>query len=769
MPKVQYINEGFTSGEISQELQGRVSSDTYKESVHVMENMVATVQGAAIRRPGSKFVAEASQTNSDSGHRLIPYKISASRGVMFHAGPAVLTAYDQAGLVVASGVGVGVIVSANPYFHSQLDGWVERNFSNNISPPNLYYNAYGADVSWDALRPSAQFDVASAGGGLFFWSSARAGLVQAVTLNPNTQYELAFTSSSPTVPASPGTPEPVPGYVRVVTVTNPDNFFPATSGYVTATLASLPYTINAQSGTVQFTTPNWGVPTKVHLEITGALQGTSSGGPHPFVVHGWLSNMTTCKLTKTGAAAGIVSFTSPWIGKNIAELSFIQTPESPSKLILAHPDVATQQITYDPSTDAWSLSPVAFVSPPWAVGEFPGTVGVHSGRLVFASSRARPERVWFSKSLDYFNFLAGSGTADAFFGDLSEPGRVLWIRSMWSLVLGAESGLWDISAFSGVVLGPGNAKVFKHQTHRSSNSAPAFINNEVAYIGEGSKRMYSVHRERYDNNYVDKELSFTARHAAASGFRDIAWAEFPQNTLWSSVSEIGLGTLMAATYDSQLLKMAGWHRHSVGGAVVAVGAVAVGGVDQVFLLVGRIKGTTAYLSVERLDWSTYLDSSIVRTFPAATTVITGLGHLEGQSVYALDAVGIVHGPFTVASATITLEDAVSSVIVGLPFRSKIVTNRPEGLLPSGTAQGLKKRWNKIFVRLAPGARPLINGSRPPDRDPLTPMNYGQGPAYEDVEVSSLGWSKDGSITVEEFLPVPLTVAAIFGHVTAEVL
>ena len=159
----------------------------------------------------------------------------------------------------------------------------------------------------------------------------------------------------------------------------------------------------------------------------------------------------------------------------------------------------------------------------------------------------------------------------------------------------------------------------------------------------------------------------------------------------------------------------------------------------------------------------------MRTFPTATAVITGLGHLEGQSVYALDAVGIVHGPFTVASATITLEDAVSSVIVGLPFRSKIVTNRPEGLLPSGTAQGLKKRWNKIFVRLAPGARPLINGSRPPDRDPLTPMNYGQGPAYEDVEVSNLGWSKDGSITVEEFLPVPLTVAAIFGHVTAEVL
>ena len=600
MSKVQYINEGFTAGEISQELQGRVSSDTYKESVHVMENMVATVQGAAIRRPGSKFVAEANQANSDSGHRLIPYKISASRGVMFHAGPAVLTAYDQAGPVVASGVGVGVIVSANPYFHSQLDGWVERNFSNYFSPPNLYYNAYGADVSWDALRPSAQFDLSTLSGFFFFLWSARAGLVQAVTLDPNTQYELAFISSSPTVPASPTTPEPNPGYVRVVEVTDSNNFFPGTSGYVTATLANLPYTINAQSGTVLFITPNWGTPTKVHLEITCALQGTSA-----YSVHGWQSNMTTCKLTKTGTVAGIVSFTSPWIGKNIAELSFTQTPESPSKLILAHPDVATQQIIYNPSTDAWSLSPVVFVSPPWAVGEFPGTAGVHSGRLVFASSRVRPERVWFSKSLDYFNFLAGSGTADAFFGDLSEPGRVLWIRSMWSLVLGAESGLWDISAFSGTVLGPGNAKVFKHQTHRSSNSAPAFINNEVAYVGEGSKRMYSVRREGDDNNYVDKELSFTARHVAASGFRDTAWAEFPHNTLWSSVSEVGLGTLMAATYDSQLLKMAGWHRHSVGGAAVAVGAVTVGGVDQVFLLVGRIKGTIAYLSVERLDWSTY--------------------------------------------------------------------------------------------------------------------------------------------------------------------
>lgn len=761
--KVQFINEGFTAGEISSDLHGRVSSDLFKESVAIMENMVSTIQGAAIRRPGSKFVAEASQQSSDTGHRLIPYKIDASRGVMFHAGPDTLTAYDQNGPVYASGVGVGEVVNQNPYAADQLNGWVSRMWYG--QGVNYHYGEfYGLSVAWDPLRPSFNLKVAPSYFALWPTLSPRVGLVQAITLDPNTQYELAFTASSPSVKASPLVPEPSPGYIRICEVADATNFFPATTAYLGTILATLPYTIDAQSGSVTFVTPNWGAPTTIHMEVVLTIQGSSVSA-----VNGLESFLSICKLTKTGLAPGIVSFASPWIGKNIADLSFTQTPESPSKLILTHPDVAPQELIYNPVTDAWSLGAIIFVGAPWAAGDYPGTVGVHLGRLILASSRAKPERIWLSKVLDYYNFTVGTLSDDAFFGDLSEPGRILWVRSMWSLVVGAESGLWDISPFAGSALSPGNAKVFKHQAHHSSNSAPAFTNNEVAYVAEGGRRMYSVRREGDENAYVDKELTFSARHMTLGGYRDIAWAEYPHNSLWVSTPDTGLGSLMAATYDTKLLANAGWHRHGLGGPVLAVGAVSVGGIDQVFLLVSRIKGTTSYLSVERFDWSTYLDSSIVRSFPTPTTVIDGLGHLEDQEVYALAPSGVVYGPYTVTGAVITLEDNQNSVIVGIPFTSKIIAKRPEGLSQSGTSQGLKKRWNKIFVRVSPGSRPVINGRRPPERNPATPMNEGEPATYEDVEVANLGWSKEGYVTVEEYLPLPLVVAAIFGHVTAEVL
>lgn len=792
MPKVQFINEGFTAGEISQELQGRVSSDLYKESVHIMENMVPTVQGTAVRRPGTGFITTALHQNSATGHRLVPYRISGARGAMLHVGPDTIVVYDQNGVVTSSGAAVA-IVNINSSFADQLNGWTERNYVVGVYSPEINNtpDGFGGGIiqiapsaSWDpltsrlALKTSSNYpaySVSWAGDPPFNITRTLAGLVQAIFLDPNTQYELKFeaSTSTPNIVLPGIRPS---GFVRVITVADPANLFPPpprvdTADYATAVLATLPYNINTQTGTILFTTPNWGVPTKVHLEIRLEEQGY--GAINQFghsTAYGITSKMALCRVTRTASVSGNATFPSPWIGRDINLLSYAQTPEQPSRLILAHPDVATQQLVYNPVSDLWSLVPVAFVGAPWIVGDFPGVVGFHLGRMVMASSRARQERLWFSKTLDYFNFSPGTGlAADGFFGDLSEPGRILWLRPLWSLVIGAESGLWDISAVVGAVLGPGNSKAFKHQAHHSSNSAPALTNNEIAYVAEGGRRVYSVRREGDDNAYVDKELSFTARHMAVSGYRDIVWSEYPHNSLWVTTLDVGSGSVAGATYDTKLLAMAGWHRHNFGGVVQAMGSVNVGGIEQVYCLVTRIAGGPPFLALEKLDWSVHLDSFVRRSYAAPTTIIGSLGHFKGQAVYVVDASGNVHGPLTVADTSIILPDATVSAVVGISFRSKIVTNRPEGLSPSGTAQGLKKNWNKIFVRVAPGSRPLINGSRAPDRDPATPMNLGQGPAYEDIEVSNLGWTKDGTITIEEFLPVPLNVAAVFGHVTAEIL
>ena len=80
-----------------------------------------------------------------------------------------------------------------------------------------------------------------------------------------------------------------------------------------------------------------------------------------------------------------------------------------------------------------------------------------------------------------------------------------------------------------------------------------------------------------------------------------------------------------------------------------------------------------------------------------TTTVTGLDHLEGETVKALGN-GKVLGEFTVASGAITLADPYDTVIVGLPY-SHLVRPQPiEAGSGVGSAQGRPKRVDTLALR-----------------------------------------------------------------------
>lgn len=749
----------------------------YQESATVVENMVVQTQGPAIRRGGFRYITSAGEPNAASGHRLIPFRINASKGVLVHVGPDMVSLYDDNGPVIG---GVGATVNQNPNFTDQLTGWAERNYVFDGASGSLTYGTPYADVAWSSVIPSAHYTSRHVGS---IDDATRAALAQAVTLQPNTQYTLAFTSQPDAVPIA-GNFTPL-GFVRVVEVVTPNDFFPANANYVTNTLATVPFGLEFPTGTVTFTTPAWPTARIVHLEADLSDQSNLSGSP----VSG--AFLLECRLSAFSGAPVAVTFPSPWIGKDIKLLSYARMPTAAGQLQFAHKDVGSHVLTYDDVLSSWGLSAVVFVGQPWATTDHPGTVGFFQGRMVLASSNNNPERLWFSKVFDYINFTPGSNASDSFSGDLSEPGRVVWVKAMNTLIIGAESGIWDMGAVSGVAIGPGNAQVFRHSAHYAFGPAPVFSNNQTAYIAQGGQRLFAIRREGDTNRYEETELSFTGRHLTSSGLKDLAWAEVPNSVMFANTSNTGLGSLVGATHDPKIIQGAGWHRHDVGGTVEAIASLNQGGIDYVYALVARSKavatatafssgfssgfggpdaGSVTYLSFEKMDWARYLDAFVSRGNSPASNVITGLDHLTGLDVWAVSNEGVVYGPKKVTAAgTITIEDAVSSAVVGLEFRSRLITKRPEGISQSGTTQGTKQRWNKIFVRVAPGSRPLINGKRPAERSVVTPMNEGEPVAFEDVEVSNLGWDNAGRVTIEEDLPKPLVVVAVFGQVTSEVL
>jgi hypothetical protein len=148
----------------------------------------------------------------------------------------------------------------------------------------------------------------------------------------------------------------------------------------------------------------------------------------------------------------------------------------------------------------------------------------------------------------------------------------------------------------------------------------------------------------------------------------------------------------------------------IGGTSVTVESVAVipgTSGDEVWLLVKRTinGGTKRY--IERLSAgladdgtlssATFLDSYLTYS-GVSTTSLTGLSHLEGESVYVWGSAG-KQGPYTVASGAITVGTAVTVACVGLAYTSTYESLSPEAAAQGGTAQTRLGHTSEVFVRL----------------------------------------------------------------------
>ena len=93
----------------------------------------------------------------------------------------------------------------------------------------------------------------------------------------------------------------------------------------------------------------------------------------------------------------------------------------------------------------------------------------------------------------------------------------------------------------------------------------------------------------------------------------------------------------------------------------------------------------------------FLDSALAYSGSAVTT-ISGLDHLEGQTVGIL-ANGATHPDKTVSSGSITLDRSATDVKVGLAYKSILQTMRLDAGSQNGTSQGKTKRIYEITIRL----------------------------------------------------------------------
>jgi hypothetical protein len=160
----------------------------------------------------------------------------------------------------------------------------------------------------------------------------------------------------------------------------------------------------------------------------------------------------------------------------------------------------------------------------------------------------------------------------------------------------------------------------------------------------------------------------------------------------------------------------------------------------------------------------FVDSGLTYS-GAPTTTLSGLAHLEGETVQVL-ADGAVHPDCPVSSGQITLQRSTTTAHVGLGYTSKLKIMPIEAGSATGTAQGKKKRIGKVTVRLHQTLGCKIGYDDDhldviPFRKAGDPMDAPPPLFSGDKEITyPKGWEKDAQPMVVQDQPLPLTVLAM---------
>lgn len=320
---------------------------------------------------------------------------------------------------------------------------------------------------------------------------------------------------------------------------------------------------------------------------------------------------------------------------------------------VASATVATVTTIEDlPSTDAtidWAEQAFS------AVRGYPISVAFHQDRLVIGGSRDLPNRLWFSKSGDLFNFDLGSGLDDESieFAILSD--QVNAIRGLFSgrhLQVFTSGAEWMVT---GTPLTPTNIQLNRQTRVGSVVSRyipPVNIDGATHFIARNGREVREFLYTDLEQAYQSTDVALVSRHLIVDPVdQDFDTA---RRLLFLVRADGKFATLTMYRAESVLA----WTLHETAGQVLSVSVVG----EDVYLLVDR----NDIITIEVFDDDLNLDSALTGTAGSPTTSWSGLDHLEGQTVSIL-ADGVVHANKTVSSGAVTLDAAASAVEIGLSY------------------------------------------------------------------------------------------------------
>ena len=386
---------------------------------------------------------------------------------------------------------------------------------------------------------------------------------------------------------------------------------------------------------------------------------------------------------------------------------------------------------------------------------YPANVAFHQDRLVIGGSRDMPNRLWFSKSGDLFNFDLGTGLDDESieFAILSD--QVNAIRGIFSgrhLQVFTSGAEWMVT---GDPLTPETVQL-NRQTRVGSRTdvyvPPVTVDGATMFNSRNGNEMRQFLYTDIEQAYQATDLALVARHVLG---RPVDQDFDARRRLLFVVRDDGKFATLTL-YRAENVNA--WTLQETQGNVKSVSVVG----DDVYLLVER----NGDYMVEVFDDTLNLDSALQGEAGSPSTEWSGLDHLEGLSV-SIVADGVVLDNQTVTGGMVTLDEPATTVEIGLSY-THMVRPMPPSLYGDGGTVTKMRLVKAIFRLQDTKALRLDLGQGLKD---VSLRQIGEEPILDapppsvsgDIHVRSIGWQKELSEPlwkIEQSAPLPFTLLAV---------
>lgn len=425
---------------------------------------------------------------------------------------------------------------------------------------------------------------------------------------------------------------------------------------------------------------------------------------------------------------------------------------------------------------------------------YPQTAEFFEQRLYAAATTDQPQTLWASQTSDFENMNPDNttGTVEAddaldFTLEANDVNAIQWMSAGEdTLVIGTRGGEWTPDS-TGAVITPLDITVRRQTKHGSARVQPVRVGSVVLFVQRAARRIREFGLDEFGIKFKAPDMTRLAQHITLGGIVEMAYAEEPESLVWAVRGD---GQLLSMTYRREE-DVVGWARHVIGGSfsggqavvesvAVIPGANGGGQVqdsssrDEVWLIVKRtINGVQRrYVEFMERDFETgddqvdaYFADSMITYDGVPTTTITGLGHLQGQTV-KIWADGAIQFPKVVTASAITLDNQASVVQIGLGQPRVAKTLKIAVGNPAGTPLGKTKRiygltfavLNSHTLKFGPDDNTL---SEQDFRVVLDPMDAGAPLFTGERFVHFPGdYAQDARILLESDDPAPFTLLAI---------